>query len=323
MMARLDEFDWIERLRPLTRGDSRALGLLDDVSIIPGRPGFELVISKDAMVEGVHFMPGEHPAVVAKRLIRTSLSDLAAKAADPFGYFLMIAWPQEGPQVDPDQFIRGLEEDGIEFGVSLLGGDTVTTPGPLTLSATVLGWAPEGGTIRRSGARAGDLILVCGPIGDGWLGLQAVLGGVADPDGRLAAHYRLPRPLFCLQPVLRNHATAAADVSDGLVADAGHICAASELGMTLDLANVPLSEGAVSWLAEQPDRQVGLATLATGGDDYAIVCAVPPQSRAAFCGAVAQYGIPFGVVGVFEELQGVRVRYNGSPVTIGEGGWRH
>src|SRR5438270_6791369 len=121
MTARLDEFAWIDLLKPLTRGDSRALNLADDAAVIPARPGYDLVVSKDAMVEGVHFLAGEAPGDIARRLLRTSLSDLAAKAAEPFGYFLMTAWPPDRPAGDQRAFIEGLDRDGAEFGVVLLG----------------------------------------------------------------------------------------------------------------------------------------------------------------------------------------------------------
>src|SRR5579871_4376638 len=140
MSGRPDELDWIAALRPLA-ASAPALGLLDDAAVLPSRPGFDLVISEDAMVEGVHFLPGEAADVVARRLLRTNLSDLAAKAAEPFGYLLMTAWPAGRGAADREAFAGGLAEDGERFGLALLGGDTVSTPGPLTVSATILGWA--------------------------------------------------------------------------------------------------------------------------------------------------------------------------------------
>jgi thiamine-monophosphate kinase len=323
MTARLDEFAWIDLLKPLTRGDSRALDLADDAAVIPARPGFDLVISKDAMVEGVHFPVGEAPSVVARRLLRTSLSDLAAKAAEPFGYFLMTAWPPDRPPRDQHAFIEGLDQDGAEFGVVLLGGDTVSTPGPLTLSATVLGWAPAGKTVPRSGARAGDLLLVCGVIGDGWLGLRALRGEVADPAGDLASHYRAPRPLFALRDVLRAFATAAADVSDGLLADAGHIAEASGLAARLDLELAPVSPAAAEWRNEQADRAAATLALATGGDDYAIVCAVNPANHEAFKLGVTALGIAVACIGALENGRGISVWFGGKEVRPGRLGWRH
>ena len=262
-----DEFDWIAALRPLTRGEPAALGLMDDAALIPARPGFDLVISEDAMVEGVHFLDGEDGAIVARRLLRTSLSDLAAKAAEPFGYTLMTAWPPTRSWSDQEAFIRGLAEDGEELGMTLLGGDTVSTPGPLTVSATVFGWVPAGRAVRRSGARPGDALVVLGPIGDGFLGLKAARGEIADPTGELARAYRLPEPALHLRSALRAHASAAADVSDGLIADALHIAEASGCALVIDLDRMPVSVPAQRWLTAQPDLAQAMLALATGGDD--------------------------------------------------------
>jgi thiamine-monophosphate kinase len=318
-----DEFAWIARLAPLTRGDPRALGLLDDAAVIPGRPGFDLVISKDAMVEGVHFLPGERPDLVARRLLRTNLSDLAAKGAEPFGYFLMTAWPADRSWSDREAFIRGLAEDGEAFDISLLGGDTVGTPGPLTLSATVLGWCPQGAAILRSGARVGDAAMVLGTIGDGWLGLKSARGEIGDPGHRLATHYRIPEPLLNARSLLRALARAAADVSDGLVADVGHVAGASGVGVTLDLARLPLSPNAAAWCAANGDGEGARLALATGGDDYAIVCAVDPANEAAMMEAAARTGVGAARVGVFEADPGVRVTLSGQLVRVARTGWRH
>jgi len=318
-----DEFAWIARLAPLTRGDRRALNLADDAAVVPGRPGHDLVVSKDAMVEGVHFPPHERPDLIARRLLRTNLSDLAAKAAEPFGYLLMTAWPEDRSWADRDAFIRGLAEDGETFNISLLGGDTVRTAGPFTLSATVLGWCPEGRAVLRSGARAGDAAVALGAIGDGWLGLKAVRGEVADPGGHLADHYRLPRPLLELRTLLRDLARASADVSDGLLADAGHIASASGVGLTLQLEHLPLSANATDWCDAQTDQEAARLALATGGDDYALVCAVHPADEGALRTGAAQLGIAAARVGVFEALAGVRVTLRGQALQVERTGWRH
>ncbi|MHB8529071.1 MAG: thiamine-phosphate kinase [Caulobacteraceae bacterium] len=318
-----DEFEWIASLRPLARGDPRALSLLDDVAVVPARPDFDLVISKDAIVEGVHVLPGEAPEIIAKRLLRTALSDLAAKAAEPFGYLLLTAWPPDRDWAWRRAFAGGLAEDGALFGVNLLGGDTVSTTGPLTLSATVLGWVPAGGVVPRSGARAGDLAVVCGVIGDGWLGLRAAKGEVPDPSGRLSGHYRLPIPLFALRAPLRACAKAAADVSDGLLADAGRIAEASGLGLNIDIDRLPLSGEARAWLDAQPDRAAAALALATGGDDYALVCAVDPGDEAAFLRQVIARGSPAASVGRFGAGHTLLVSVAGEPISPTSLGWRH
>jgi thiamine-monophosphate kinase len=321
MSAPPDEFDWIEALRPLTRGAPAALGLLDDAAVLPARPGFDLVISADAMVEGVHFLDGEDAGVVARRLLRTSLSDLAAKAAEPFGYTLMIAWPAARGWDERMAFIAGLDQDGARYGVVLLGGDTVSTPGPLTASATVYGWAPAGAVVRRSGALAGHALVVCGPIGDGCLGLKAARGELADADGRLADRYRLPEPLFGVREALRAHATASADVSDGLIADVLHLAEASQCGVELDLGLLPMSDAARAWVDGQGDRARALLELASAGDDYALVCAAADGE--ALVRAVAARGTPAAIVGAFVAPPGLEVSLDGRRLTPTRLGWRH
>jgi len=321
MSAPPDEFDWIAALRPLTRGAPAALGLMDDAAVLPARPGFDLVISEDAMVEGVHFLAGEDASIVARRLLRTSLSDLAAKAAEPFGYTLTIAWPASRGWDERMAFIRGLDHDGALYGVALLGGDTVSTPGPLTASATVFGWTPAGAVVRRSGALPGHALVICGAIGDGGLGLKAARGELPDAEGRLAARYRLPEPLFGLRDALRAHASAAADVSDGLIADVLHIAEASLCGVALDLELMPVSEAGRAWVAGRKDRGQALLELASGGDDYAIVCAAG-DGEALVRDAVA-CGTPAAVVGEFVAPPSLEVRLDGQRLTPTRLGWRH
>ena len=314
------EFETIARLlRPLTRGDPAALGLLDDAAVLPGRPGFDLVLSQDAMTAGVHF-PADTPMEIAgRRLLRAALSDLAAKAAQPFAYLLTVAWPPDAGWEVREAFARGLAVDGEEFGISLIGGDTVSTPGPFTASVTVLGWAPSGATVRRSGAQAGDLLLVSGTIGDGVLGLQAVRGELgADPH--LLRRFNLPQPRFDLRGAIQDHAHASADVSDGLLADAGHIARASGLRAVVDLERMPLSAPAAAWLAAQPAQAAALLDLASGGDDYEIVMAVAPGDLDSFRAAAPA---PVAVAGRFEAGEGVEARLHGQPLQTARLGWGH
>jgi thiamine-monophosphate kinase len=314
--ARVDEFDLIDRLlKPLAEGAPEALGLTDDAAVIPGRPGFDLVVTKDAMVEGVHFLPDDPLDLVARKLLRVNLSDLAAKGAEPYGYLLACAWPRGCGWDARARLAEGLKQDQAEFGLKLFGGDTVSTPGPLTLSATLMGWVPEGRMVKRSGAKPGDLVLVSGTIGDGFLGLQAARGELDDPW--LAARYRLPQPRLGLASALRDHATAAADVSDGLVADAGHIARASEIAMSLDLDRMPVSQAARAWAGGAGDLQDALIRLATGGDDYEIVCTASRDGAA----HLARQGMT--VIGEVNEGAGVEVMNLGLPVELDRTGWRH
>lgn len=309
---RLDEFGEIARLfRPLARGAAGAFDLLDDAAVIPSRPGFDLVVTKDAIVEGVHFLVGEEASLIGARLARVNLSDLAAKGAEPAAAFLAVAWPRRFTPQDRAAFAEGLGHDLKAAGVSLLGGDTVATPGPFTASLTLMGWVPEGRMVRRAGARAGDRLMVSGRIGDAWLGLAAARGEIADPGGQLEARYRRPEPRLDLRHTVLEHATAAADVSDGLIADAGHIGEASGVRIAIDLERVPLSTQARAWLADQPDPAKALVALASGGDDYEIVATAP----------VALPG--FTVIGEVTDGDGLDVRIEGRSVEAGPGGWRH
>ena len=328
MTSPVDEFEQIAKLlRPLTDGAPEALDLLDDAAVIPSRPGYDLVISKDAMVEGVHFLPDDPLDLVAGKLLRANLSDLAAKAAEPYAYLLATAWSPRCGWAEREAFAAGLRGDQDLFGLRLIGGDTVATPGPLTLSLTVLGWVPAGRMVRRGGARAGDMLMVSGTIGDGWLGLDAASGGLpglsaADRDW-LADRYRRPQPRLALREALLAHATAAADVSDGLIADAGHIGEASGLAVEIDLDAVPLSEAATKWTAAQPDQAAALTSLATGGDDYEIVCTVAPEDAGAFQAMSQAAGVAMTRIGRVAVGDGVTVLQNEQPLTISRTGYRH
>lgn len=312
-----DEFGQIaEFFRPLTRGDPGAFDLLDDAAVLTSQVGMDIVVTQDALVEGVHFPPGETPEDVAARFIRVNLSDLAAKGAEPFAWLQTLAWSPDWPLDRRRAFARGLAEEAVAFGLTLLGGDTVSTPGPLVISGTFFGRCPKGGMTPRSGARPGDLLLVSGPVGDGWLGLQAVTGSLDDPSGRLARKFRRPEPRLDLRSSLRACARAAADVSDGLIADARHIAVASRCGVRLALEEVPLSRMAADWLAQRPDEAVARCALASGGDDYEIVLAAAPVHRARLEAAGCT------VIGAFVDGPSQVLLY-GAELAAGPGGWRH
>jgi thiamine-monophosphate kinase len=324
----VDEFDWIATgLRPLTLGAPEALDLLDDAAVIPSRPGFDLIVSKDSIVEGVHFLPDDPPDLVARKLLRVNLSDLAAKGAEPDGYFLAVAWPPAFGWAERKAFAAGLALDQAEFGLRLFGGDTVATPGLLTASVTILGWAPIGRMVRRGGAKPGDRLLVTGTIGDGWLGLRAAQGealGVSpEHAGWLADRYHLPRPRGALRAALLNAASAAADVSDGLIADAGNIARASGMGLDIDLAHLPLSSAAQAWLQAQPDPVAARLALAGGGDDYEIVLTAPVAAVPGLADAAAAIGLPLTDIGVVRGGDRVGVRCGDRDIEVRRAGYRH
>jgi thiamine-monophosphate kinase len=324
----VDEFEIIARLfRPLTNGAPEAFDLMDDAAAIPSRPGWDLVITKDAMVEGVHFLPDDPPYLVAQKLLRVNLSDLAAKAAEPYAYFLAAAWPASWDDARKTAFAAGLGKDQITFGLTLLGGDTVSTPGPLTVSATLLGWVPSGGMVKRSGAGEGDILFVSGAIGDGHLGLSTAQNQPLElseaASGYLKNRYRLPSPRLELRETLRRYATAAADVSDGLIADAGHIGEASGLGVELDLARTPLSAAGRAWLERQSDPVAAMVRLATGGDDYEVVCTVRRSDAAAAVESAAAAGVALSEIGIMTSGRGLHVSFDRRPVDATVKGWTH
>ena len=317
-----DEFERIAQLfRPLTEGAPEAFGLLDDAAAISSRPGQDLIVTKDAVVEGVHFLGGDPPDLVARKLFRANLSDLAAKGAEPYAYFLAVAWPTGWDEAARTAFAAGLAEDQRRYGIKLLGGDTVSTPGPFTASLTALGWVPAGAMVRRAGAKVGDVVLVSGTIGDGTLGLDAAKGGLselalADRDA-LIDRYRLPQPRLNLRAALRANAHAAADVSDGLLADVGHIAKASEVGIEIDLDRLPVSAAAQAWLATQPDTAAALVRLATGGDDYEVVCTAPETA------VIALSAAGMTPIGRVTRGEGVSARLDGVATPLTGLGWRH
>jgi thiamine-monophosphate kinase len=310
------EFERIDRhFRPLA-GEG-ALNLEDDAAVFTPPPRRELVVAADAMVAGVHFLPDDPPDLVARKLLRVNLSDLAAMGAEPLGYLMTVSVPKQTPEAWFAAFAAGLAQDQAAFGITLLGGDTTSTPGPVSLSLTVLGHVAPGTALRRRGARPGDGLWVTGTIGDGTLGLRAARGELPDPDGYLADRYRLPRPRLGLRLV--GIATACMDVSDGLLQDTTHLCRASGAGAVIEAALVPLSPQA---RAAAPE---GLLACVTGGDDYELVFAVPPAHEAALLAAASAAGIAVARIGWFTEGEPVATLHDarGEAVPVGVGGWSH
>jgi len=310
------EFALIARyFRPLA--GPGALDLQDDVALLVPPPGRALVLTLDTMVAGVHFLPDDPPDLVGRKLLRVNLSDLAAKGATPLGYLLSVSVPRGTPEAWFAGFAAGLAQDQAEFAITLLGGDTTSTPGPVSLSLTALGHVAPEGMPRRAGARAGDEIWVTGTIGDGALGLAVAQGRLADPTGHLLDRYRLPQPrLGLLRPGL---VSAAMDVSDGLVQDLGHLCRAGGLAAEIEAARIPLSA---------PAREAGAAWLPlclTGGDDYELLLAVPPAAGPALAAAAQSAGMTVSRIGRFRPgPSDVIVRgEDGLPLALGQGGWSH
>ncbi|HTH96197.1 MAG TPA: thiamine-phosphate kinase [Stellaceae bacterium] len=323
--ARLGEVGRIQTLLAPLATSPGALGLTDDAALIDPPAGSELVTTVDAMIEGVHFLPDDPPDLVARKLMRVNLSDLASMAAKPLGYLLTLGLPSRCGDDWVERFAQGLAIDQQAFGMTLLGGDSVSTPGPISLTLTAIGYVMRGRAVRRAGAKPGDLVFVSGTIGDGALGLLAATGRLPDLDaaawGWLADRYRLPRPRCVLGQALGAHAAAMIDVSDGLVADLGHITAASGVGAVLDAAKVPLSEAAMAVLARDPGQ---LATVLTGGDDYELLFAASPEQAEPIRRLAHSLGVAVAEIGRIETGRGVRVLdEKGAVIPLDRPGWQH
>jgi thiamine-monophosphate kinase len=322
--APLGEFERIRRFFAPLAGPG-GLGLRDDAALVDCPAGQRLVVTADAIVEGVHYLPEDPPDLVARKLLRVNLSDLAAMAARPLHYLLTTALPASLDEEWLDGFARGLGEDQRRYAIDLVGGDSVITRGPAVLSLTAIGAAAAGREVRRRGAHPGDLVWVSGTIGDGFLGLEVLRGAHpglgAEHRAALIARFRLPEPRSELGPQLAGIADAMIDVSDGLLADLGHICEASDAAAVVELMALPLSPAAQAWVAARPAVR---PLLAAGGDDYELLFTAPENAAAAIAELSARLGVPIAPVGRIEPGAGVRlVDADGRAVAVAAAGWRH
>jgi thiamine-monophosphate kinase len=299
-----------------------ALGLTDDAAVMAPTPGFEIVLTTDTMIGGVHFFPDDPPDLIARKLLRVNLSDLAAMGARPRGYLLASAWTRDTGDAWIARFAEGLAADQKLFGAPLFGGDTAATDGPIALTITAIGEVEAGKALRRSAAQVGDEVWVSGTIGDAVLGLRVRKGealGIVDASATgLLARHQLPTPRLALGRALVGRARAAIDVSDGLAADLGHICEASGVGAEIMADRVPLSPAARAALGA---GKTDVAELVAGGDDYELCFtlpagATPPDTAAA--------GIACTKIGRIVAGAGVRLLGTGGrEIALRRTGFRH
>lgn len=290
------------------------LGLKDDAAILRPPPGRDLVLTTDQMLEGVHFLSGDEPGLIARKLLRRNLSDIAAMGAEPLGYLLTIALPVDTPEAWLAAFAKGLEVDQAAFNIKLFGGDSSSSKHGIALTATMLGTVASGGALRRNGANAGDGIWVTGTIGDAALGLEARRGHLAGAHPYLVKRSTLPTPRLGL--ALPGIVSAAIDVSDGLVQDLGHMARESGLSAVIRADMVPASPEAAAL------GEAFLETRLTGGDDYELILAVPPgngDKLKAVCGELSVTRI-----GVFQPGEGVHVlSATETMLEFSTTGWQH
>jgi thiamine-monophosphate kinase len=279
-----------------------ALGLSDDAAMITPPPGCDLILKTDGVISGVHFFPDDPADLVAKKALRMNLSDLAAKGAKPLGFLLAIALPKDLAEVWLAGFVRGLGEDAEYYDCPLLGGDTDRTPGPTAVSIAAFGTVPQGTMVRRSGAKAGDRVIVTGTIGDAALGLRLRQDSAAANNWGLGERlrddlldrYLLPQPRNEIAEILRGYASAAMDVSDGLVGDLSKLCHASKVSADIECQCVPLSEAARKVLTSDPDL---METVLTGGDDYEIIATVTSDKLRPLTAAAQAVGVTVTEIG--------------------------
>ncbi len=320
------EFERIANIfAPLAAGYPGAFGLADDAAVVRPRAGYDLVVTTDTLIAGVHFLSDDAPGSIAEKLLRVNLSDLAAMGARPFGYTLNIALPAEVEDAWLDAFAAGLAGDQAEFAVTLIGGDSVATSGPITLTLTALGDVIRGDAMQRSGAQVGDIVYVSGTVGDGAAGLAVAKGRAAALSALdrqyLRRRYAKPEPRLALGRKLCGIAHAVVDISDGLVADLGHIANASRVAIEVDAAILPLSSAAKAAL---DGNIVSMDDVLGGGDDYELAVTVPEISRNLMATFAKLLGLPLTEIGRVHDGAGVCVvDSNGTDITPANKGYSH
>ncbi|HET6158186.1 MAG TPA: thiamine-phosphate kinase [Dongiaceae bacterium] len=322
------EFELIERyFAPLAANAPGALGLRDDAFTFQPPAGTELVLTTDALTADLHFLRSDPPDLIARKMLRVNLSDLAGKGARPLGYLMTIAFDDGIDEAWVAKFTEGLAQDQAEFDIALWGGDTTATPGPLALTATLIGSVPIGRALRRGGARLGDCILVTGTIGDGFFGLAAHRGDFSDLDAPsrqfLAQRYLLPQPRMALGRMVTEQGLAHAgmDISDGLAADLAHMCEASGCGAEVTVASVPLSGAVAELVAVEPSL---MASAVAGGDDYELLLAVPPDRVAEVAEVAKRAGTAIADIGTFTAGSAVHITdRDGHPLALERPGFTH
>jgi thiamine-monophosphate kinase len=313
--------------RPLATAPG-AFGLEDDAAIITPPPGCDLVLTTDGVIAGVHFFPHDPPGLIARKVLRMNLSDLAAKGARPVGFLLSIALP---PPIDEKwvaAFADGLGADAEHYGCPLLGGDTDHTPGPLAVTVAAFGTVPQGKMVRRTTVKVGDVVAVTGTIGDAALGLLRHKDNILDKrwvlsveeSDYLKLRYLLPEPRNALAEAVLSCASAAMDVSDGLVGDLAKLCRASGVAAEIDVARVPLSDAAQTALAADPTL---IETILTGGDDYEILLTLPPQRLDAFRAAAQKADVEVTEIGRVAAGEGARFIRDGNALTFARPSYSH
>lgn len=321
--ARPGEFELIATLfAPLARGAAGAFGLRDDVAVLAPPSGHAHVLKTDSIIESVHFRRADPAGTVGRKSLRRALSDQAAKGAIPSAWLLALALPSWPDMQWLEDFTAGLATDGAEFAIPLLGGETNATPGPLTITVTAIGHVPAGDIVRRNGAKAGDGVFVTGTIGDAGAGLSLADAVTCDAArDYLVSRYRLPQPRLALGLALRRIASAAIDVSDGLLADSRHIADASGARIVIEVARIPLSD---EYRLLKGDTREARVVAATAGDDYEIAFTAPQSAVSDIAEAARRTQTSVTRIGTVETGSGVALTdESGAEIAVGRLGYTH
>lgn len=314
---------------PLAAGYPGAFGLVDDCAAIAPPPETDLVVKTDPVRAGVHFLVDDDPADIAWKALAVNVSDLIAKGAQPLVYLMALSFPEAPSRRWLEAFTRGLREAQTTFGCHLVGGDTDRAPGPLSIGLTVIGTVPRGRMIRRDAARAGDHIFVSGTIGDAGFGLLTRTGAAEAATWPLSGAARetlirrslRPAPKLALIEALRTHARASMDLSDGLMKDLDRMCRASGVGAIIRLADVPFSSEGQSIVRTLPEWRRRAVTV---GDDYEVLCTVPPADGAAFVAVAREAGVAMTRIGEMTQENGVHaLDETGAEARFDVTGWDH
>jgi thiamine-monophosphate kinase len=316
-------------LAPLAEGHAGAFALTDDCATVSVPPGEELVVTTDAVAEGVHFLPDDTAEDIAWKALAVNVSDLAGKGAEPFAYLMALSFPAAPKVAWLERFRDGLQAAQQQFGLVLAGGDTDRRPGPLSITITAMGRVPEGTMVRRGTACPGDVLLVTGTLGDAALGLEMRRqpglarnwGLTQNEAGFLLQRYVRPAPRLALRAALRSAARAAMDLSDGIAKDLSRLARASGCGAEIDVRLLPLSAASRRVIGTDPSRmQAALA----GGDDYEILAAVPLENLAAYQTAAEAAGVPVTRVGAMTKGPEVAILGpDGRAMPLASPGWDH
>jgi thiamine-monophosphate kinase len=320
----MDEFDIIAQIfAPLATAPG-AFGLTDDAALLPARPGMDWIITTDQIAEGTDFFSHDPAGSVGQKALRVNLSDLAAKGAVPQFYLLNLTLPVGMTQEWLMAFAAGLARDQQNYGVSLLGGDTSRGEGPLSIAITAFGLVPEGKMLRRAGAKPGQGVYVTGTIGDsgGGLAIFRRENHSLDEAARdyLIGRYRLPQPPVGFGPGLVGLASASVDVSDGLIADLGHLAKASGVKLVIDASAIPRSPALRAFWG---DSEAAIIRAATAGDDYQIAFTADAEREEAIMAAAGKAGTMVTRIGTVTAGEGVALMHQAKAVNVPAPGYRH